>query len=204
MPPELFSHVPLLSSIGMGVWHGWVYLYLLFPAKTGKRQMNSKPRLPRDTQEIPELSAWHAAPIVGLSFLCNNTISADKKISDADSHHKTHGEKPPALQLHILWSVSLSWFLFQYQITYCLWPLQYKFQRKCCFTWCCAYLPPPTPHKNGGGSAAGSREINLHISASAAPFAHGTDLSFLRAAQVSGSKEKAAQPTPALGTGIVL
>lgn len=152
MPPKLLSLVPLLSSTGLGLWHVWVYLDLLFPMRTCKRQINSKPRLPRDTQEIPELSAWHTAPFVGFFFLCNNAISAGQRISDADSHHKTHcEEKSPwhssfahsdQPHYHGLYSSTSSY-------TVCLWPTCYKFQNHRCFTWCCTYLPLPPPQKKG-------------------------------------------------------
>lgn len=55
-------------------------------------------------------------------------------------------------------------------------------------------------HKKKGGS----RETDTHISATVHPFIRAMDHSFLRAAQVSGSKGKAARPTPFLGTAIVL
>lgn len=181
MLPEFISHVPLLSSTGMGVC-------LLFPVRTGKRKTNSKPRL------AGTHSPFFRSP---LSLRPCNLCRSEDLGCWSPTYNTSQRVKPLAPQLHTLWSASLSWFLFQYQLTYRLWPTHCKFQNHCCFTWWCAYLPPPLLQgtRKERGTAAGSRETDACSSASAPAFTHGMDHSFLRTAQVSDSEGKAAHPT---------
>lgn len=198
MPPE---------PTGKRVWHVWVSLDLLFPARTCERQTQS-PGYP-GTHRRSQSHLLNAQPLLKVSSFSATIQSLQIRESWMLTAITRHITKRKALGIpasHTLISLIIVVSIpIPVHILSDCGPCAPRFKITGVLHDA-AHICHQLLHEKGEGTTAGSREINSHFSATAPPFTCGMDL-FLPQSCLGlwfGSKRKGVRPTPFLGTGTML